>query len=264
MLRRLRLLPDVGLLPPGLADWLTQQRGETDDSWRVAQQWGPFADTYLSDIAYYASVLEKEGESKESEKFVLADMALLQPESRARLAALAKGGKAVLFVGAHAGAFALGRRVMRREFPNMLLLGAHGEASQSGTRVSASDPIRAMLQMVKHLRQPGGTALIGADGPVASATQSVQLLGRSVKVALGAPHIAYHARCTNVFILANWVNDHISLELRTDTQPVPGESLDAWTHRWMAAWVSFLEGIIRGDARNLRGYSGFWSQLGGG
>lgn len=261
MLRRLQRLPDLALLPPGLQAWLERQRGERNESWRVGQQWGVLADVYLADLGYYASALEKEDEEEEAARLAQVDLALLQPESRAHLATLRQGERGTLFSGAHAGAFSFGRRVMRTQFPDMLLLGAHGETTQSDTRVSANDPVRAMLQMVKHLREPGAIALIGADGPVANAMQTVTVCGKRINVALGAPHIVYHARCSNVFYLARWAGDRVALDLRTDTQPEPGEGLEAWTARWMAAWVRFLEDIIRGDPRNLRGVAGFWAQL---
>jgi hypothetical protein len=259
-LRRLLRLPDMALLAPDLAAWVTRQRAEGNEVWRVSHQWGLLADVYLADLAAYASMLAKE-KSPDAAKVALADTVLLDPESRARIAALPEGGRGTLLAGVHAGAFAYGRRVLRNLLPDLLLLGAHREDSQSEVRVSANDPVRAMLQMVKHLREPGAVAIIGADGMATNAMETVSICGREVKVALGAPHIVHHARCTNAFFLARWEGDRVALDMRTDTQPEPGESLEAWTRRWLAAYVAFVEDIIRGDARNMRGFSGIWSQL---
>ncbi len=262
MFRRLLRLPNAGLMPPKLGAWLAAQRRDTGPAWLAAHQWGMLADVYLADLAYFAAVLARAGETAEAARLEAAQLALLTPESRARLEALQRLDRGVLLCGVHAGMFGYGRRVMRTLLPNLLLLGAHGEGQQSGARVSANDPVRAMLQMVRHLRQPGATAVIGADGPVANAMASVEVLGRPMRVALGAPHTIHHARCANAFVIAAWNGDAIELALRTDTQPAPGETLADWTERWLAAWADFLRDIVLGDGRNLRGYSGFWSQLG--
>lgn len=262
MFRRLVRMPNAGLMPPKLGGWLATQRQEPGQAWLAAHQWGTLADVYLADLAYFASVLSRAGDMAEAARLEAAQLALLTPESRARLEALQNLDRGTLLCGVHAGMFGFGRRVMRALLPNLLLLGAHGEGVQSGARVSANDPVRAMLQMVRHLRQPGATAVIGADGPVANAMATVDVLGRPMRVALGAPHTIHHARCANAFVIAAWNGDAIDIELRTDTQPAPGEPLAAWTERWLAAWAEFLRDIVLGDGRNLRGYSGFWSQLG--
>jgi len=260
-LRRLLHLPPAGLMPARLAALLDATRADPPASWRTHQQWGLLADTYLMDLAFLTAQLAAAGRPQDSDALEAAQLALVEPESRRRLADLAAAGTPVLFCGFHAGAFALGRRLLRHLLPEMLLLGAHGEANQGETRVSAHDPVRAMMQMVRHLRRSGSTALIAGDGPVSGALRSVAVCGLPVQIALGAPHIVFHARCVNAFYLACWDGRRVSLELRTDTQPQQGEGLEAWTTRWMAACGAFMTDLVTGDPRNIRGHSGFWAQL---
>jgi hypothetical protein len=260
-LLRLRSLEPARLISETVLRWpMSHAQAKTEHerrNWLQAQMWGILADVYLADLRILCRDLSLVGRSQEAEDLQARLLSLIDQPSLNRVRNLRDPAIGLLLSGSHAGAFGVGRATLKSLYDDLLYLGAGGQDAP-GRRVTADDPVHALFTLVKHLRQPGSLAIVGADGKYGNAKSEVELLGRTLSVSHGTPHAVYHAKCRNAFFLAAWQDDSIVMKLQF-MQVDKAESLRDWTSRWVEAYRAFLCDIVPGDPRNMRGYSGFWS-----
>ena len=265
-LARLRELPPVSLIGERLSEWLISQSrvpGITPDRWRQAQTFCVLADTYLPDLIAYRARLPRS--SPERAALQEAMFALVHPDSFHLAANSRRVGAGLLSVGLHSGATRFARWIINKCIlgGDIFVIGAAGEGNARQFATVRKEPARALMLLIRHLKQPGNLATMMIDGQYTNSYRKVDLLGRPVAVAYGAPHAIYHSKCQNRFAINGWVDRKLVFHRTEGPVPDPGEPLAQWTERWFDALKSFLESHVTGDPMHIRGYSGLWTQLAG-
>lgn len=259
-LRRLRGLPPARLIGAPLADWLYRQRDRPEidrDTWQRRQTWGRLANVYLVDLLLLAARGTQRGKA-ELVAAIEATIGKIVDGSQLPELRHAMKTSGVLICGSHCGAFQFGRARLVNAFPDMLTMGV---ASEGEGRVTVQDPVRALYQLTKHLRQPGNIGIIGGDGAYGEAGSNIDLLGQSIPFAPGPAATVHGAKCAAFFFLARWEGERVLLDFVPAPMREPGMKASAWNERWLAAYRDHLATIIRGDPENQRGTSGVWGKI---
>lgn len=264
-LSRLRSLPPVSLKKPALAKFLianSRVPGMTPARWQQAQTFCILAETFLQELATYGeSFAANEAERQEVQQALLD---LLHPDSFNPQEIVAGTEQGWLSCNAHAGAFRLVRWARAVTEPGSMLRVGAGFASDE-TYVGVRDErgrAAGLMQLIRHLRQRQNVGGIAIDGQYGSGRYKAELLGRELRLAIGAPHTVYHSRCRSGFVVGRWLeNNKVLIEMTEAPFPDAREPLPEWIDRWFAALCPWLERLATGDPSNIRCYSGIWSQL---
>ncbi|WP_179187109.1 hypothetical protein [Sphingomonas sp. TZW2008] len=259
-LHALHAIEPVRLIDERLADWLFCRSGwapDDRDAWQRRQTWGLLADIYLRDLSGLANRARQRDRPRLAETIERGLDTLIDrtPLDAVRAASHDRG---VLLCGSHAGAFRIGRSTLRAAVPGLFTIGA---ANEGEGRLTTADPVRALYQFTKHLRQSDAVGLIGADGGYGEAVGEITVHGLPLPIALGPPTIVRGARCPAFFFLARWSADRIRLDFTPAPTVDPAMPAATWNAIWLDAYAQHLSAIVTGAPENLRGTSGIWGKI---
>lgn len=258
----LRDLPPLRLLPEASSEWLkaSSKMLLTDGAWHADFAWAALAERYLQDLSEFQGVCRKRDNFKEVEAIDKAVNSLIDVASFAVLRKYRDENNSIVFCGTHCGvSFPLARRTLSEALESKVTaLMRHGGRADD---ITAAKPAAAFYSLVKALRRDKNYLMLAGDGRGGTPSFPMDICGRSVLMATGAPHAVFHAKCKNVFYIVKWVGRRMRLEMNFETQIAPGENISAWTNRWMGDYHSFLTQIIQSEPENLRCRDGLWLDI---
>ncbi|HEX8232788.1 MAG TPA: hypothetical protein VF559_05530 [Caulobacteraceae bacterium] len=263
-LAALRNLPPATLINLDLAKWLIEHRADasiTEERWRQAQTYCVLADVYLRDLR---TLLRRSARRKADpgNRLLQSMLDLAEPGGVEAVKRAAEAKEGWLTLSVHSGPSRYGKW-LRNKFvmdDDILVLGAGRERHSTQFATVRTDPARAFLLMIRHLRQDG-TATIAVDGQYGKSSTKLNILDKELNFANGSPHAIYYAKCQNTLFMYRWHNDKVVIDMHDGPVPALAESIDDWTLRWFGWLRKYLEGHVTGDPVNIRGYSGLWSKL---
>ena len=260
-LQHLEQGPPARLNEAKVHDWfldnLVAESELAPDAWFARQRAGLLAEAYIQDLADLAEAA-RTSEPRLSALLDEAIIALVDHDGLEASTGLETRSESTLVVGLHAGALSVANFVSDTRLPSSVRLAAGSSGGLTGVR---SDPTRALMEMVRHLRKTGGVAVMRADGGFKGATIAVPVRGVPLIFGAGGAHAAYFARCRCVFSVPRWSGDRVLIDLTEAPRAEPDEKIDNYTARWCAAFGAYIETLLREDPRNMRGRGVLWVGL---
>jgi lauroyl/myristoyl acyltransferase len=165
-------------------------------------------------------------------------------------------------VGAHVGPLAGPLQIFRKQgLPFRTFGGAGGDRADSEILIpiqaSSYASVRDLVAEVER-----GTVLgVMGDESVAVASLRVHFLGRQVELPALLPKIIRARRVVAFWCRPLWREGRITIEVERLPFAQEGEPGDAWTRRWLAAYLQRLENAMRDRPENLGLYAGIWGNV---
>jgi lauroyl/myristoyl acyltransferase len=188
-------------------------------------------------------------------------MALVEPPDLAPIREALAQGCGCILACAHVGEQAAGVEFLQRSGLPFTSIGFAGserahEVERERRIILTTNRFANARALVDRLKA-GDAIAWSVDSPVGE-TVTLEFLGRPLKVLAAAPRYAARYAGSSFWCQSLWRGDRIVIDIERLPDPAAGESDDDWTRRWYSAYLAKLEGVIRGDPRNLVCQNGMW------
>lgn len=135
-----------------------------------------------------------------------------------------------------------------------------GAAEMNLISTTSMDDASIGRAVLKALRK-GAVVAIAIDGAANRQTTAYPLFDRKIKLSDFAARLSYHRRIPSFFPRLFLVGARLEISLLRMPDPMEGEDIEAFTHRWMESYLFNLKQIFYHDPSMLRGSGGFWTGI---
>lgn len=169
------------------------------------------------------------------------------------------GGTLLLTI--HGGFTVMARWLFRTAIQDGLLLGKGGIRSGDGRKLVQRNGHYGdiLFAALRHI-QGGGTLLLAPDGLQGKRTESIDVLGRGMRLGDGATFIAHTTGCATVWYNLVRKGDYFSPVLEHGPRREERESFNEFQNRLYSFLKQKIEDIFVGDPRNIA-VTSRWGQL---
>lgn len=230
---------------------LADQAGWQRTAWRRQAAWGKEANLLMH--RWWRTVPAKELRQLDD---------LLDAPDLTELHAAALEGRGCIVAGAHVGLPAPLYNALGSGNRPFHTFGSPGRDRPEGTVIIAGTSesgivVRTLIERLKN----GATIGMLADVPLARTCIGIEFLGRQVELPTIVPRLVQSCGVPSFWGCPLWRGGRISFQLRRLPDALPDEPRDHYIERWFTAYLTGLEGVMRGHPKNLNLVSGIWSNV---
>ncbi len=231
-----------------LADKSIWDRGR----WQAAAAWGKEA----------SLLLRRWRETMPAPQVRQIDELVDQPDLSKPLAA-STDGRACFLIGAHVGPSAAGVSFFASSSQRFRRLrSADRGRLDNDTGIEAIPNSVSTVRAIANEIKNGGMIGIMADEIIYAANRlRMEFLGRPVELPAPVPRLIQRFNGASFWCCPLWSDGRITFQLEQLPDPVDDEPAEMWSRRWFAAYLSKLEGVMRGRPENLGLFSGIWGNV---